>query len=545
MKRSYLSRTLYTALAVGALVLISGCALPDRWAVFEPDFERHIGQTGEPPIEVPAELKPEPTNGEPALQAKPEGPVDLSVEEAIVVALRNNRDLKVQQLNPVIVRTFEQIERGVYDPELFADLEYNEERASETSRSTGEQFSVSGRDTAAAVGVRQFLPTGTLLETTIQQNRSISNRSPEQQVARLGLSVTQSLLQGFGPAVNLVRVQQAELNTLAGIYELRGFTEALLADTEIAYWNYVLSREEIAIFEQSLAIARQQRDEIGQRIEVGVLAEIEIPAARAEVARREQALIDARSLLEDRRMRLLRLTNPDPTGLLDRKINATSEPAIAPQPIADLTERLQLAEQLRPDLNEARLRLRQNRLETIVTRNGLLPRLDLFIVLGKTGFADTFPDSFRELNGKTYDFTSGVSLSYFLGNRAAKARHEAARASQSQAAEAVENLRQLVRLDVRLAVNEVERARQQIEASKITRIFAEQTLKAEKERFDVGFSTALLVAQAQRDLLLSQISEVRAVINYRIALVGLCLAEGSLLERRGVRLASGSLSEHL
>jgi outer membrane protein TolC len=49
----------------------------------------------------------------------------------------------------------------------------------------------------------------------------------------------------------------------------------------------------------------------------------------------------------------------------------------------------------------------------------------------------------------------------------------------------------------------------------------------------VGDSTCLLVAQAQRDLLESQIDEVDAVIAYRLALIQLYLAEGTLLGRRG------------
>jgi outer membrane protein TolC len=92
----------------------------------------------------------------------------------------------------------------------------------------------------------------------------------------------------------------------------------------------------------------------------------------------------------------------------------------------------------------------------------------------------------------------------------------------------------LAELDVRLAANEVERSRQQISASRATRIAQEQTLTAEKERFDVGTSTALEVAQAQRDLLRSQITEIETIVNHRIATVKLYLAEGSLLERRGV-----------
>ena len=42
------------------------------------------------------------------------------------------------------------------------------------------------------------------------------------------------------------------------------------------------------------------------------------------------------------------------------------------------------------------------------------------------------------------------------------------------------------------------------------------------------------MAQAQRDLLVSQIGEVRAVVNYSKALVTLYRLDGSLLLRRGI-----------
>jgi outer membrane protein TolC len=463
------------------------------------------------------------------------GTLELSVEEVTLLVLQNNRDLRVQRLNPVIAGSFEQLERGVFDPELFAEAQFAKERSTETARSTGTQFEVDGRDTNVVAGIRQFLPTGTTVEAAVEQSRSISNRAPEQQVARVGLTVTQALLQGFGPAVNLAAVRQAELGTVASRYELRGFTETVLAEAETAYWNFVLAREQIAIFESSLDVARRQRDETELRIEVGLLPEVEAAAARAEVARREQALINARSLLEERRLRLLRLLEPDS---YDRRINATSDPRTESTPVRDLPERLQLAEKMRPELNEARLQLQQQRLETTVTRNGLLPRLDFFITLGKTGYADTFSESFGELDGSTYDLTAGIRLSRPLGNRTAKALDLAARTSRLQAEEAVSNLRQLVLLDVRLAANELERARQQIAASAVTRALQEETLVAEQERFEVGTSTTLLVSQAQRDLLVSQIAEVESIVNYRIALVNLFLAEGSLLERRGISLGS-------
>lgn len=524
-------------LSAAVLLIIVGCA-PDRTGWYEPDWDnvldREAQRTGTID-DTPRARRDRPTAWPDFLA---EGPVELSVEQAAMMALRQNRDLVIEQLNPVIADAFERIERGRFDPELFADAQWANEEVSQSDRATGQQFSVRGTDTSGGVGLRQELPTGTDLALDVTQQRSVSNRSPEQQDARLGLSITQSLLRGFGTPVNLATIRQAELDTLASRYELRAFTEALLAETEVAYWRYVLAREQIAIFEQSLAIAKRQREQVDQRIEVGVLAPTEAAAARSEVALREQALIDARSDLTARRLQLLRRINATTDRSFARELDATTDPAIETEPIDDLDDRLSIARHHRPDLNEARLRLEQNRLETVMTRNGLLPQLDLFVAVGKTGFADTFRESFREIDGPTYDATAGVSFSHYLGDRAAEGEHRIARARRRQAAAAIDNLEQLLELDVRLAVNEAQRTREQIAATAATRELQEQTVASEIERFEVGTSTALLVAQAQRDLLEAQIAEVEAVINHRIALVELYLAEGSLLERRGIRLAA-------
>src|SRR5690606_20424994 len=100
----------------------------------------------------------------------------------------------------------------------------------------------------------------------------------------------------------------------------------------------------------------------------------------------------------------------------------------------------------------------------------------------------------------------------------------------------IDNLAQAIQLDVLLAATSVEQTRRLIDASRTTRELQEISLVAEQERFAAGSSTALLVAQAQRDLPASQIEEIEAIVNYRSALIRLHLAEGSLLDRRGIRL---------
>ena len=186
---------------------------------------------------------------------------------------------------------------------------------------------------------------------------------------------------------------------------------------------------------------------------MGVLPRNTDAAARAEEARREQALIEARSINEERRLRLLRLLNASSDDHFRLTVRPTSQPRTASTPLTDLNQRLELAIRMRPDLNEARLRREQNRLEVVRTRNGLLPKLDLFIDLGKTGYAQSFGNAFRNLDDNNYDLVAGIRFSTYLGNREAEARDLAARASREQAGAAVENLRNLVQMDVRLALN--------------------------------------------------------------------------------------------
>jgi outer membrane protein TolC len=189
---------------------------------------------------------------------------------------------------------------------------------------------------------------------------------------------------------------------------------------------------------------------------------------------------------------------------------------------------------MRPELNQARLGILRDDLELVRTQNGLLPLMDLFITLGKSGYADSFGSSVSNVTDDNYDALAGLRFQYPFWNRDAKARHERAILSRDQTEKALANLSQLVEVDVRTAYIEVNRAKQQIAASSATRKFDEEKLRIETEKFRVGKSTSFLVAQAQRDLLVSRIAEVQALANYLKALIDLYRQDGSLLERRGI-----------
>ncbi|MCS3904271.1 outer membrane protein TolC [Methylohalomonas lacus] len=462
--------------------------------------------------------------------------LELSVEQAVLKGLQNNRGLLVEQLNPVITGTFEDIERAVFDPVVFAEFGYDREAVQQSDRATQQTFAVEGFGSDAAVGVRQSLPTGTDIELSLSQNRTDSDRTQRQYGTRAGITVTQALLRGAGIDANLASVRQAEVDTLLSVYELHGFTETLVADIESTYWDYVLAQRRIEIFNKALEVAKQQLDETEQRIRVGQLSETEESSARAEVALRQQDLIDARSELEKTRLQLLQLTNPKTATGWQQRIRATADPQITAVPLDSPDERLALAMRMRPELNQARLDIERGRLQVVETRNGLLPQLDVFLTLGKSSFSNSFNRSFDDFDGPSYDGGVGVNFEFPVRNRAAEARYRSARATRDQAELSLKNLAQLVSLDIRTAFVEVQRTRQQISASTATRELQEQVLETEQVRFRVGESTSFDVALAQRDLIESQIGEVEARVAHRKALIELYRLEGSLLERRGIDL---------
>ncbi len=527
---------------VGALLASVAClSLVSCSSLDTGGYDNNIGPARQPgppdtentsPPETPAP-QPRPTATPPPVS--PKGPLNLTVENTILLALENNREFRVQRLNPPIRRTFEEQERAAFDPVVGATASKRRADAERLARAGTETETYLLERASGELSLSAFLPSGTAvaLETDAESTES-SLYSDSFASTRVGLTVTQAILRGFGTGVNLASLRQARLDTLASQYELRGFAESLIAQVETAYWDYALAQRQIEIFTQSLKLAEDQLTQTSERIEIGKLAETELAAAQAEVALRREDLINARSNLATIRLRLLRLVNPPGTNAWEREIVLQDHPVVLDVTLDDVESHVRVALRMRPDLNQARLALKRGRLEIIKTKNGLLPKLDLFVTLGMTGYARSFSRSVRNLNTENYDILAGLSFEYPFGNRDAEARHRRAIFSHKQKAEAVGNLAQLVEVDVRSAYIEVNRAKEQVATTSATRKLQEEKRRAETEKFGVGKSTTLLVAQAQRDLVASQISEVQAVANYLKALIELYRLEGALLERRGV-----------
>lgn len=437
--------------------------------------------------------------------------------EAILQALQNNPSLKAQQYVPLLRQTYEEEEWGAFDPTLTAGATVKDDE-------TG----------TGSLSLSWPLPTGTRPSISLSgERRTPTNQYPFKASATYSIGVTQSLLQG-GPSlqVNLARVQAARIDAFASQWELKGFTETLVFNVEKAYWEYYLALKQVEIYRDSLRIAEQQLENTRQRITVGRLPELELAASQVEVAQRKESLIGAEGRAETARLKLLQYIARG--TFQDVPVILREEPKLPDEGSDEVGKHVEVGMQKRSDLITARLNRDKGDLEVMRTRNGLLPKLDFFILLGTTVYKDALGEAATALFSSDPTLSAGISFSMPLGNRAADARARRAALSRAQMDEAIGNLERAIEVEIRSSFTDVKRARATVSATAETRRLQEEKLRSEQEKYQVGRSTSILVATAERDLLSARLAEAQAVVNHILAVLTLYKAEGTLLERRGI-----------
>ena len=487
----------------------------------------------------------QPASTRPTGSAEGEGVEQLSVQDAILDGLRSNTNLRIQRYSVPIARMGEESARAQFDPTVDFSLSGGRDQVSHVSTTTRPAIPPStqprvithaGSKTTDSIDgsatVTEFLPTGTTITAGVTTTNSFYSEASSSLVPTA--TVTQSLLRGAGVDVNLATLRQAEVATRISQYALRGVAEDTVANIEEAYWNLAFAERSVAIVHNALDVAQQQLDSTDATIRVGRVAETERAAAVAQVATEREDLIAAESTANTARLTFLQLITPASQPFWDRRIKLTTFPFIPTGTQDSVENHVKVALRYRPDLNEAKLQLQNGDLQIVVTKNGLLPKLDLFLTLSKTTLSSSFGPSITELNGPGYSASVGVQGEWEPINRAALASYHAAQLTRDQLQQTFDNTAQTIELDVRNQYGVVASTRLQIDATRATREADQTSLDVEQAKFLQGRSTSLLVAQAQQTLLQAQLNEVQAVTNHLNALVELYRLEGSLLLRRGL-----------
>jgi len=477
----------------------------------------------------------------------PRRSIGLTAKECLAIALESNLDISISKYDPLISEADVTQAKGEFDP--IWSLNFTE---SEEKTPTSAMYQIFGvpvdaiwdKTTLFDTAFEGKAPTGTMYSLNFGSIRSESTLTEltgggAEYRGTADLTLSQPLLKNFGLDVNLARIRIARNNQDISKEQLAQTVMDTAAQVFNAYWDLVFARENVVVVRQSLRNARDLLEQNKLRVEVGDAAPFQVRQAEVGVKRREAALISGIAAVrgaED--MLKLLLDVHDNSALWDEAIVPADKPLMV---MRSLGEEVSYATALekRPELIGGKSAIKNSELAVRLNRNALLPSIDL---QGSYGFNSLEPSFDNEVEylvrGDDWKFFYGVTGKIPVGNRLAKGAHLRSRYELEKAQLTLRKLEQAIRLEVRTAIREVETNRKLVETNATATKLQERALEDEKKRYEVGVSTSYRVLEFEEDLARARSDEIKALVDYRKALINLDRAEGMILERYGIEFAS-------
>jgi outer membrane protein TolC len=493
---------------------------PERLRNIEPldleEMSRKQEAEGEAPGPTPTPLPPE--------------KVSLTLEECRATALEHNLTLNVELRNPAIAETAIAEAEAAFEPSLFGNASYSHvEQPTATALNAAKSKTLIGD-----LGVHFPLRTGGSITFDVAANRFettdvFATLNPAYG-SGLSVSVSQPLLRDAGVRTNThtIRIARYEGQRVEARTKLEVIR--VIAAVDRVYWRLYASRRELQVRKNEHDLAVAQLERARRRVAAGAIAEVEILRAEAGVAERLEAIIIADNRVRDRERDLKRILNAPG---LDIESPTVVVPATEPNPMhfdLDLRRLIGAALANRMEMLEIELQVAQDESTIAFQRNQALPLLALDYTYGLSGLGDTPGDAFDlMLEGDFDTHRAGLQLSVPLGNKAARSRVRRAILTRLQRLATKERRSALIRQEVANAVDQLEATWQRILASRQSTVLAARTAQAEERQFEIGLRTSTDVLEAQTRLADAQSAEIRALVEYQIALVDLAFATGHLL----------------
>jgi outer membrane protein len=495
----------------------------------------------------------------------------ITLNESIALALENNTGLRVQTLNPIAATARVRQAYAQFDPAVYGTAQKTRSVSPQTTDSILTPEINLDQEIDWDLGVRKRFLTGGAMSLDWTNSRlttapSLINLVTPTYASVLNLSLVQPLLRDFGWHFSLLVVDVAQIAEEQSYYEYKAEVANLVASVEQAYWVYVLAIENVEVEEKGLDLAKELLRQNQGRFNVGALPRTAVLESEAEVARREAVLVRVRAAQRITRDRLRALINARAPGRDDALLLITpaDRPTIAPADL-DLEYSLQVGYKERPELIAARLNVDGRKVERKIAENRLLPRLDFVGGIGLNGLGGDVadftvptpvPGMGNEFNsvpndqvlggygtalelltdGRYYQYNFGAVFEIPIGNADAKARYAEARVNAEGARLSLSQLEETVTLDITEAVNNLKAYLVAIDATRIARQLAEENVRNQQARYDVGLATTKDLIDFQDRLTQAERAEVQTLTEYNIELARLYRADGTLLRNRSIVL---------
>lgn len=323
-------------------------------------------------------------------------------------------------------------------------------------------------------------------------------------------SVTQSVFD----VSSIRKFQASKVGVSAARSDSESASEQVAAVVARAYLGAVRADTDVETAQANVMLSQAVLRQAENQKNAGTGTGIEITRARVQLANDQQRLLVTENARRAAHLQLLRAMGVR----LDTEVQLTDGLQYVAVDALTLENARAQALRDRPDYKAQQEREANARLMASATVMERLPSLAAFGDYGSSGSA--FSNS---LPTRTY----GISLKVPLWDGARRDARRAESASQHRA-EAIRtnDVREQIELDVRLALDALSSAQDQVRVAKDGLDLAESELEQARRRYQAGISDSLEVTDAQTRLERARDNQTAALYNYNVARIDLAQAMG-------------------
>ena len=523
-------------------------------------------------------------------------PVPLSLQEAIRRALEGNNNIEISRGDVRFQETQYRSLLGIYDPVLRAQPIFT--RNSETGGRPTKDFVVNA-DLSQFIrpggGNYQVFFNNRRTENAFAQAQVTSGAVTSGNNAlfssSLGINYNQPLARNFNFDSKRHQITIARKRLEQTDADFRTLVTDTLTQVQVAYWDFVFTLRDQQNQLANVNLAKENLRQIEAKIQAGAAAPFERAEVATELANREGELLVATQRVSISENTLKGLVLRDPLAIeWSETFVPTDPPAFSLDPV-NLEAALRDAMDNRFELRSLKIQQEANQADLKFFRDQKKPQIDLNTTFSLDGLSSgaanpaintmllTNPQDIFLLNSLNStrtslglpplvnppifippqasflfggfnrslanlfrsdapNFSIGVTFSFPIRNRTAKANYDGARVQEEQLAARTRGQEEVVIIEVRNAVQAVETARQRVLTARRARENAEIQLEGERKLYEAGKSTTFLLFTRENTLTNARNAEIRAETDYNKALADLQRATATAFRANNITVES-------
>lgn len=462
------------------------------------------------------------------------GVLNLSLKEALRLAVERNLDLKAELYNPAQAESDIRKNRAIYETHLTLDTGYQDSTTVATSKVAGNKV----KTFTMSPGAYRFLPTGGTVSLVYdnlytETNSSFATYNSSWQ-SDVTLSLSQPLLKNFGRDAAELNIHVAEIGKEGSLKRFKGKLLEIVTQVGIEYYRLDGFRQDLESKKISLELANKVLRDTEARVKAGVTPAMEILNAQFGVSVREKDLIDAEKAVHDQ-VDLLRLL------LHMQQVSdfVTTDSPGRTELVVNEDDAVRRALEQRPELEELQSQLATNELQMRIDNGRTLPDLNLNSSIAMTGLSDRYMRTVEQVGSSDYPvWQIGLQLDYPLGNQAAENDYIKSRLKFDQTRTQIESLKSAIANEVRTSIRAVQANFKQLDVADRARAYADERLKAYLKKLEVGLATNKDLLDVENDLAAARTNQIRAQALYAVSLLQYWKSTGELLDKEGIVVGS-------